>query len=634
MLLGSLLLALAFSSTISVDLTNLSDDETPPYISVTVKVHRPGSPLRCGREDEPNVSYNWTQLTAGGRSRDLEGALTLNEKNVMANATYVCNKTKGSNTELNYFVIAANFSLIVDCPDDAFSRMWKPNSLSGFANVDVSRTGFAKLKLSVQFKTANDFKKGKTKEYYCKAALAKTKASTLRVKVEVEVEEPSTSSTTQTSIATTNRTPSGSVTSTPTTIGTNTVTPSTIDKITPSTISPSSAIPSTASQNASTTIDTNTVTPSAISPSSASTASQNSSSPVSAPRKDSTLITIIIACACATGVTVVAAISILLLIRYKSRVPPGRWIDKEVEEQQQQQQQQKQTEVEPNFTIKGISLPKRLLIPREEVCLSEKLGEGYFGVVMKASRASQTVAVKIAKQRGQRSIQKLAAEVSVWTTIGCHENVIGLLGVCCLNGGGLWIVMEYAEKGNLLAYIRAAKKADTLSYGLQIAKGMEHLASKMCIHRDLAARNILVCHNDVLKISDFGLTKDVHYFEYYRLHQPDAAVPIKWTAPEVMFDKVYTEESDVWSFGIVLWEIATLGCEPYPSIPTFELCNLLMGGYRMPKPLNCSNCLYDGIILSCWKERPEKRPKFSVIVSSLQGYACRTRKPLIRSTSL
>ena len=152
------------------------------------------------------MSYNWTQLTAGGRSRDLEGALTLNEKNVMANATYVCNKTKGSNTELNYFVIgkyrvlhgavfltvdfglAANFSLIVDCPDDAFSRMWKPNSLSGFANVDVSRTGFAKLKLSVQFKTANDFKKGETKEYYCKAALAKTKASTLRVKVEVEVE--------------------------------------------------------------------------------------------------------------------------------------------------------------------------------------------------------------------------------------------------------------------------------------------------------------------------------------------------------------------------------------------------------------------------------------------------------------
>lgn len=191
---------------IIVDLTNLSDDETPPYINVTV--HPPGSPLRCGSEDEPNVSYNWTQLTAGGRSRGLEGALTLNEKNVMANATYVCNKTKGPNTELNYFVIgknrvlhdavfltvdfglAANFSLTVGCPNPygLMTQRWKPDPLSGFARVKVSGFGFAKLKLSVKFNTADDFKKGETKEYYCNAALATTRASTLRVKVEVEVD--------------------------------------------------------------------------------------------------------------------------------------------------------------------------------------------------------------------------------------------------------------------------------------------------------------------------------------------------------------------------------------------------------------------------------------------------------------
>jgi serine/threonine protein kinase len=109
-----------------------------------------------------------------------------------------------------------------------------------------------------------------------------------------------------------------------------------------------------------------------------------------------------------------------------------------------------------------------------------------------------------------------------------------------------------------------------------------------CIHRDLAARNVLVSEDCVLKIADFGLARDVHMHEYYR-KTTDGRLPVKWMAPEALFQRVYTSQSDVWSFGILLWEIMTLGGTPYPSVPNIErLFQLLRDGHRMEKPVSCS----------------------------------------------
>ena len=109
-----------------------------------------------------------------------------------------------------------------------------------------------------------------------------------------------------------------------------------------------------------------------------------------------------------------------------------------------------------------------------------------------------------------------------------------------------------------------------------------------CIHRDLAARNVRVSDDYVLKIADFGLARDVHMHEYYR-KTTDGRLPVKWMAPEALFQRVYTSQSDVWSFGILLWEIMTLGGTPYPSVPNIErLFQLLRDGHRMEKPISCS----------------------------------------------
>ncbi|XP_070960894.1 vascular endothelial growth factor receptor 1-like isoform X1 [Oncorhynchus clarkii lewisi] len=298
--------------------------------------------------------------------------------------------------------------------------------------------------------------------------------------------------------------------------------------------------------------------------------------------------------------------------------------------------------------------PGQWEFPRDRLKLEKPLGRGAFGKVMQASAfgidnstGCRTVAVKMLKEGATPSDHKaLMTELKILNHIGHHLNVVNLLGACT-KAGPLMVIVEYCRYGNLSTYLKSKRDVfllnkdgkkrcfeeregteergvsksplfleDLISFSFQVSRGMEFLASRKCIHRDLAARNILLSENKVVKICDFGLARDL-YKDLDYVRKGDARLPLKWMSPESIFDKVFTTQSDVWSYGVLLWEIFSLGASPYPGLNIDEeFCHQLKEGTRMRSPEYSTPEIYS-TMLACWEANPSDRPTFTGLVETL-----------------
>ncbi|KAM4709008.1 tyrosine-protein kinase Fer isoform 1-T1 [Discoglossus pictus] len=254
---------------------------------------------------------------------------------------------------------------------------------------------------------------------------------------------------------------------------------------------------------------------------------------------------------------------------------------------------------------------KKWILNHEDVTLGELLGKGNFGEVFKGTLKDKTpVAVKTCKEDLPQELKiKFLSEARILKQYD-HANIVKLIGVCTQRQP-IYIVMELVPGGDFLSFLRKRKDdmktKQLVKFSLDAASGMAYLESKNCIHRDLAARNCLVGENNVLKISDFGMSRqeDDGIYSSSGLKQ----IPIKWTAPEALNYGRYSSESDVWSFGILLWETFSLGVCPYPGMTNQQAREQVEKGYRMSVPQKCPEEVFK-IMQRCWEYKPENRPKF------------------------
>ncbi|XP_073256124.1 proto-oncogene tyrosine-protein kinase receptor Ret-like [Porites lutea] len=281
-------------------------------------------------------------------------------------------------------------------------------------------------------------------------------------------------------------------------------------------------------------------------------------------------------------------------------------------------------------------------ISRRQVNIVKVIGKGAFSQVAKATvndmRGGQdtlTVAVKMLKANAPASDKKdLLSELDVMKKLKPHPHVVKLLG-CVTETEPLLVLIEYVPYGDLLGYLRKSRglndtyfkdpdmKPQTnltaeqlMKFAWQVADGMCYLSSKKIIHRDLAARNILVGEGEKCKVTDFGMARDVHQEDIYNKTSL-GRLPVKWTAYESLMYGTYTTQSDVWSYGVVLYETLTVGGSPYPDINTRKIPQKLQEGYRMPKPKHVDIKLYQ-IMLDCWRENPVDRPTFERLRNTMK----------------
>ncbi|XP_056151969.1 tyrosine-protein kinase receptor TYRO3 [Lampris incognitus] len=278
-----------------------------------------------------------------------------------------------------------------------------------------------------------------------------------------------------------------------------------------------------------------------------------------------------------------------------------------------------------------------VLIPERLLTLGHMLGKGEFGSVREAylkmeDASVQKVAVKVLKSdiTSSGDIEQCLKEAAYMKDFH-HPNVIQLIGISLHRRPGQrlpipMVILPFMKHGDLHTFLLLSRLGDEpfelslqtlIQFMLDIARGMEYLSSKSIIHRDLAARNCMLNENMTVCVADFGLSKKIYSGDYYRQGSV-SKLPVKWIALESLADNVYTTQSDVWAFGVTMWEITARGQTPYPGVENSEIYEYLIKGERLKQPPDCRDDIYE-IMHSCWSPVPKCRPSFLHLISQLEA---------------
>uniref|UniRef100_UPI00358E5829 insulin receptor-like n=1 Tax=Myxine glutinosa TaxID=7769 RepID=UPI00358E5829 len=295
------------------------------------------------------------------------------------------------------------------------------------------------------------------------------------------------------------------------------------------------------------------------------------------------------------------------------------------------------TSVNPEYiSANDVYVPDEWEVPRERISILWELGQGSFGMVYEGvvrdlvrEEVETRVAIKTINVGTclQQHVEFLN-EASVMKSFSSHH-VVTLLGVVSQSQPAL-VIMELMVHGDLKSFLRVLRPGadintdrpppslrEVLRMAAEVSDGMAYLDAKKFVHRDLAARNCMVSDDYTVKIGDFGMARDVYETDYYR-KGGQGLLPVRWMAPESLKDGVFTTYSDVWSFGVVLWEIATLAEQPYQGMSNEQVLRFVVDGGTLSFPVGCADKL-TRLMSMCWKNDPKMRPTFLEILESLES---------------
>ncbi|XP_037658643.1 focal adhesion kinase 1 isoform X5 [Choloepus didactylus] len=269
----------------------------------------------------------------------------------------------------------------------------------------------------------------------------------------------------------------------------------------------------------------------------------------------------------------------------------------------------------------GIDEARDYEIQRERIELGRCIGEGQFGdvhqgVYMSPENPALAVAIKTCKNCTSDSVREKFLQEALTMRQFDHPHIVKLIGVITENP--VWIIMELCTLGELRSFLQVRKYsldlASLILYAYQLSTALAYLESKRFVHRDIAARNVLVSSTDCVKLGDFGLSRYMEDSTYYKASK--GKLPIKWMAPESINFRRFTSASDVWMFGVCMWEILMHGVKPFQGVKNNDVIGRIENGERLPMPPNCPPTLYS-LMTKCWAYDPSRRPRFTELKAQL-----------------
>ncbi|XP_045717332.1 focal adhesion kinase 1 isoform X2 [Phyllostomus hastatus] len=269
----------------------------------------------------------------------------------------------------------------------------------------------------------------------------------------------------------------------------------------------------------------------------------------------------------------------------------------------------------------GIDEARDYEIQRERIELGRCIGEGQFGdvhqgVYVGPENPALAVAIKTCKNCTSDSVREKFLQEALTMRQFDHPHIVKLIGVITENP--VWIIMELCTLGELRSFLQVRKYsldlASLILYAYQLSTALAYLESKRFVHRDIAARNVLVSSSDCVKLGDFGLSRYMEDSTYYKASK--GKLPIKWMAPESINFRRFTSASDVWMFGVCMWEILMHGVKPFQGVKNNDVIGRIENGERLPMPPNCPPTLYS-LMTKCWAYDPSRRPRFTELKAQL-----------------